>query len=232
MSQTITQNPESHPEQFNEPGDFDSCIAGIRNQIADLQREVDRLEERQRGLKRQEEPSQAAVVLSTPAKGQFVQERWRVLMIVVASMALVYGGQFVLLKIVRGSPEEGLRQALAGGLLIAGALLFGAFAPRVSNFLPRLEFPAQGPRSIPSVWRNRWSLGWLCDAIVLAVIALIVFATLGESSTLVLLWLTSIGALIISQMQGRRILLPHIQPEERIYLVGLAGLLLIALILF
>jgi 4-amino-4-deoxy-L-arabinose transferase-like glycosyltransferase len=229
MSQNVTQRPESRPEQHNEPVDFDSRITSIRNQIADLQRELHQLEERQHGLNPQE-TLQTPGILSAPVGGQFVQGYWKLLVAIIVSLVLVYSGQFVLLKITRGSPEEGLRQALAGGLLIGGALLFGVFAPRVSNFLPRLEFHAEVSNFRTYVWRNRWTLGWLSAAVALATIALIIFATVGESSTLILIWLVSIVALFISQMQGVRISRPRIPPEERIYLVGLTGLLLIALI--
>jgi 4-amino-4-deoxy-L-arabinose transferase-like glycosyltransferase len=70
----------------------------------------------------------------------------------------------------------------------------------------------------------------LSAAVILAAIAILVFATLGESGVLVIIWLVSILALLISQMEGKRISRPRILPQERIFLVALMGLLLITLI--
>jgi hypothetical protein len=229
MSSSVDQSSEPLSEQASESENLDSQITGIRQLIAALQRELAELEERQSNLKRQQElvtPSIAAM----PTGVQSRNGRWPLMLIVVVSLVLVYGGQLILLRTNRAAPDEGLRQAMAGGMLIAGALLFGAVAPRVSSFLPRLEFPAEGPNSIASVWRNRWTLGWLSGAVALAAIALIVFTTMGESAMLVLIWLVSIVALLISQMQNLRISRPRVPLEERIYLVGLMGLLLIALV--
>lgn len=228
MSPNNSQSPKRLPQQPNDLQAIESQIDGLRQQITYLQRELTQIEEQLRDTKHQ--PAvQASVALSAPAAPHSAQRVWTLPVVAVLSLLLAYGGQFILLQTVRGSPREGLMQALAGGMLITGALLFGAFMPRVSTVLSRLNFPVEGPRSTAFVQANRWTFGWLSASVTLAAIALLAFATLGESAILVLIWLISILALLISQIEGKRNS-PRIAPQERIFLVALMGLLLITLI--
>jgi 4-amino-4-deoxy-L-arabinose transferase-like glycosyltransferase len=237
MSQTVDQSSEPLFEQASEPQDFDSQVTGLRQQITSLQRELTDLDGRLRDLERQRQqtpiepstPPMHASARSEPMRVR-VQEHWMVLIAVVLSLVLVYGGQFLLRSTDYDAPDEGLKQALAGGMLIAGALVFGAYLPPVSHALARLDFAIGHVKPVSFVWRNRWTVGWLSAAVGLAILAIILFATRGENVILVLMWLVSIGALVISQRQGTRRTRSQIKPEERMYLAALGLLLLIALV--
>jgi 4-amino-4-deoxy-L-arabinose transferase-like glycosyltransferase len=54
MTSSIGQSHKSLPEQANEPGDLDSQITDVRQQIATLQGELKELKQRQRDIKRQQ----------------------------------------------------------------------------------------------------------------------------------------------------------------------------------
>jgi 4-amino-4-deoxy-L-arabinose transferase-like glycosyltransferase len=221
MSQTVDQSSEPLFEQASEPQDFDSQITGIRQQITTLQRELTDLDRRLHHLERQRQQTPIPIT---------VNGRWTVLVAVVFSLVLVYSGQLVLRSAYRAAPDEGLKQALAGGMLIAGALVFGTYMQPASHVLARLDFPVGHVKRVSFVWRNRWTIGWLSAAVGLAILAIILFATLGENVMLVIMWLVSILALVISQMQDLRLARPQIKPEERMYLAALGLLLLIALV--
>jgi 4-amino-4-deoxy-L-arabinose transferase-like glycosyltransferase len=153
------------------------------------------------------------------------------ILLVVAGFALALGGQAVLPS---NAPAqiEGLMQGIAGSMLFVGALLFGALMPSSPGLklIPRLEF-TRGRVSKPvSKWRKPWTLCWLGASVVLAAAALGMFATTGETPTVIIIWLLSILALYVSQVTSVQISLPRVPPNERIYLVGLIVLLIVALI--
>lgn len=222
----MTRLADQHPDHLPE---LEARLEGLRRQIADLQRDAGYIEEQLQALKRQQVPVTPAIhPVSAPPRSEAV--RWQVVIALALSLILAYGGQFILLRTNADMPDERLRQAWAGVMLIAGALLFGAFMPRASALLPRLEFQVGGPISTAFHWNNRWTLGWLSASVVLALLTLLLFVTLQESTALVILWLISILALIVAQIQSLPIRRPFVKPEERKYLAGLAGLLLIALV--
>lgn len=229
MSPLDSQHPRGLPDQSNDLEQLESRLNSLRQQIADLQRDVVYLEEHLRNVKRGQVPvtpsgpSVSADALSKPV-------RWPMVIAILLSLVLVYGGQFILLRTNAGMPDERMRQAWAGGMLIAGALLFGAFAPRISSLLPRLEFPVENPLPTISLWRNRWTLGWSLAAAVLSALGILLFSAMKENLIVVILWFVSILALGIAQIKNLPITRPRVGPEERIYLAGLVGLLLIALI--
>jgi hypothetical protein len=229
MSPLDNQHPERLSAQTNQSKDLDSQITGKRQQIAALQRELAELEQRQRDIERRQ-ALVTPIALPGPAGGQSRQVPWRLLIVAVLSLVLVYGGQFILLRTNAGMPDERMRQAWAGGMLIAGALLFGAFMPWASGLLPRLEFPGREAHPTSLVWRSRWGLGWLSAAVVLAAIDILLFITLKENLIVVLLWLVSILVLGIAQVQHIHLKRPLIRSGEWKYLAGLVMLLLIALI--
>jgi 4-amino-4-deoxy-L-arabinose transferase-like glycosyltransferase len=234
MSKNSARNPASLLEQSHDPKDLEARISGLRQQIVDLQRDLVYLEEILRALKRRQAP-QAPSEPPLPAgvrpesKPRRLLGHWTLLSVLVLSFVLVYGGQYVLLKTNAARPDEGLRQALAGGMLIAGALLFGAFISSASHLLPRLEFPAVSRASFPGF--NRWNLAWFSASIVLAIVAIILFSIMGESPLLRFIWLVSILALALAQIRDTRITWPRIVPEERMYLAALGVLLVITFIM-
>jgi hypothetical protein len=235
MSPSIDQSPKSLPDHQKDLEDLESRIKSLSQQITGLQRDLVYLEESLRALKGREVPQAPS---STPhlaglrpeSKRRELQGSWILLSILVLSLILAYSGQFVLLRTNPDMRDEGLRQALAGGLLIAGALLFGAFMPRAVHLVPRLEFPIIDPNPPAFPWRNRWTLGWLSASVVLAIAGIALFATVGESPALILIWLVSILSLVMAQIRHMRITGPGILPEERVYLVALGVLLVITLI--
>lgn len=235
MSSNIIRNPETLPDQPGDLKDLEARINVLRQQIADLQGDLLYLEEYLRTLKGRQAAQDAS---EHPLPGEVqpelklrrLQGRWTLLSVLVLSLLLVYSGQFVLLKTNADMPNEGLRQALAVGMLIAGGLLFGAFIPSVSHLLPRLEFPIVNVSRASFVWSNRWNLGWSSASVLLSVVAITLFATVGENPTVILIWLVSILALGIAQIRDIRITWPRIVPEERMYLAALGVLLVITLI--
>ena len=67
MSQNVIQNPEDQPEQPNDSKDLESRLDGLRQQIADLQRDLIYLEEYLQALKRRQgAPQASAEPLSPP----------------------------------------------------------------------------------------------------------------------------------------------------------------------
>ena len=233
MSRNISQTQKKLPGQDDDLEGLESRLDTLRQQVGDLQRDLAYLEEHVRILKHQKVqvtpalPSAPHVSTAVPSQ----RVGWQVVIAVILSLVLVYGGQFVLIKTNRGASNEGLRQILAGSMLISGALVFGGFTRRLaSTDRPRLEFPVEQVDSTPSFWRDGWSLGWLAASIVVATLVLVLFVTFRENLMLVLLWLVSILALGISQARHVRLPRPFLRPEERKYLAGLAVLLLIALV--
>ncbi len=158
-----------------------------------------------------------------------VQVRWTVMAGTVLSLVSAYGGQAVLPRINEGDPREGLKQALAGSMLIAGALLFGALRRDASDAPPRLEFPPARVSQPAFVWHGRWTVAWLAVAIVLAVVATRHFAVHGESPAVVGSWLISILALLVSQLRAVRFKWQRVAPPQHLYVMALAAVLVIAL---
>ena len=220
---------ERLPEPTHDLPELEARLEGLRRQIADLQRDAGYMEEQLQSLKRQRAPVMPAIH-PVPAPPRSEAVHWQVVVALVLSLILVYGGQFILLRTNAGLPDERLRQAWAGGMLIAGALLFGAFMPRAANLLPRLEFPVVNAGRASILRFNRWHLGWSAASVVLALVAIILFVTVGESPALILIWLVSILTLVIAQIRELRIPWPRRGNEEWIYLVGLVVLLVVTLI--
>jgi hypothetical protein len=142
---------------------------------------------------------------------------------------MVFGAQLVLSRSA-GDPHEGSRQASAGGLLIAGALLFGAATRRWGNAAARLDIPAEHDALSSITWRTPSSLPWLAGAIVLAASAVIAFALVGENRMIVATWIGGIAALFISQIRNTPLRWPRITRAQWSYLAGLTALLIVGLV--
>jgi hypothetical protein len=145
------------------------------------------------------------------------------------SIGLAFGGQVVLLNTLRNSTNEGLMQALASILLVAGAILFGAYARESVLTLPRLEFPPWNTTKFQFLNRSRRMVVALAVSVVLALVSCALFIRDGENQLVRLLWLASLAALLIVPIKNIRIRLPHLNPQERLYLALLGILLLVAL---
>jgi hypothetical protein len=156
-------------------------------------------------------------------------ERTRPYLLVLAVL-LACAGQVVLVKTTAEMPNEGERQILAGILLIAGGLLFGWLAMRDQVPLPRFEFPRGGIGRPVAFWRSLWMRGLPWPAMILAIVGIVLFAKDGESPTVVIIWLVGILALVVAQLAHVQFSRPHIAPGERLYLVGLGVLIVVALI--
>lgn len=169
-------------------------------------------------------PTQSAV----HAQVQTHSSLTRILLVV--SIGLAFGGQVVLLTTVHNSANEGLMQALAGILLLAGAVLFGVSARESVLILPRLEFPPWNAAKFQFVNRSRRMVVSLALAIVLVLVSCALFIKDGENQLVRLLWLAGLAALLIAPTNNVHIRLPRIAPQERLYLALLATLLLVALV--
>jgi 4-amino-4-deoxy-L-arabinose transferase-like glycosyltransferase len=144
------------------------------------------------------------------------------------AVATVFGAQVVLSR-SSGTLPEGSRQAIAGGLLIAGALLFGAGTRRWADAAARLDIsPGHEPAS--TAWAAPPSLPWLACAIALAAGATIGFAFVGETRMIVAAWIGGIAALFISQLRNAALRWPRITRRQRPYLAGLTALLIVVLV--
>lgn len=147
---------------------------------------------------------------------------WAAIAGIALAQVLAYAGQSVLARANEFDPILGSKQALAGSLLIAAALLFGAGARR-------LILPGAEPK-LPPPQARRAALGWLLAAMALSVAATGLFAARGESPAVVIAWLASMAALLGSQLWGRHPARLRIAPEQRPYLAGLGVLLLLGLL--
>ena len=235
MSRFDKQHRGQRPQQANDLAELEARLDGLRRQIADLQSDIVYLEDCIRNLKLQRAPAPASVastlpVASVSADIPSAPVRWQVPAALIISLVLVYSGQFILLRTNASMPDETMRQAWAGGMLLAGALLFGAFMPRAANLLPRLEFPHVSASRASFLWFNHWSLGWSAVSIVLALVAITLFTTAGESPAVILVWLASILTLVIAQIRELRIPWPRRGNQEWIYLAALGVLLVVTLI--
>lgn len=121
-------------------------------------------------------------------------------------------------------------QALAGSLLILGAVLFGALAREASVALPRLEFPQWNANLAPFVWRKRWMAAWLALSSALAVIAISRFILDGEDFYVRAIWVASLVALLLAPLNSLRLVPPKIARQEGVYLAALVLLLVVAFI--
>jgi hypothetical protein len=135
-------------------------------------------------------------------------------------------GQAVLLMIIPDSKTVGSMQAIAALMLVAGILLFGVSTLHYQFALPRLDLPAQSTTS-RFISTGTWSRYVLLIAFDLALSALFFFASQGENPLTIILWLLSILALFASQYRFGHLALPRIKPEERLYWIDLALLLVV-----
>ena len=129
---------------------------------------------------------------------------------------------------------EGQRIAAGAAATVLGMVLFGLAAVPPDPALSVL-----GPRSslrlpVAPALAQRWTIVWLTVALAAYGLAMAGFWTRGESRALVWAWLVAMAALLIAQwpvsgQPHRRVL--SILPAERVYLLALAGLLLLALAL-
>lgn len=149
------------------------------------------------------------------------QLHWAAVAGIVLAQVLAYLGEVVLARTDQLNPREGLMQALAGGLLLTAAVLFGAATRRLGAQGTRLEPRQAGER--------RPAFGWLLAALAFSTAAIGLFAARGESRLVVLGWLAGMAALLGSQLWGRRAARPQFAPGEWRYLAALALLLLVAL---
>lgn len=150
--------------------------------------------------------------------------------LLVASIGLAFGGQLVLLNIVRNSPSEGWMQAVAGILLIAGACLFGALAHESVLEFPLLEFSPWNASASQLMRRSLWMAASLVMSGGLAVVTCALFFKEGENQVVRLLWLASLAALLLAPLRYAHMGLPRIAPQERVYLALLGVLLVVALL--
>lgn len=151
---------------------------------------------------------------------------WAEIAGIALAQVLACAGQAVLAATNELDPALAPRQALAGGLLIAAALLFGVGARRL--VMPRELAAAPAAEPGPPQGR-RAALGWLLAAVALSAGATGMFAARGESPAVVAAWLASMAALLVSQLWGRRPARTAGAPGAWQYLAALALLLLVAL---
>jgi hypothetical protein len=127
-------------------------------------------------------------------------------------------------------------QRLAAGTLatVLGMVLFGLAAtppdPALSVFGPRTK----AHRAVAPSLARPWTLIWLAIALGGYAFALVRFSTAAETSAIVWSWLIGIAALLIAQWPPstqRTRKAPPVLPAERVYLLALAGLLVLALAL-
>ena len=124
--------------------------------------------------------------------------------------------------------SDGVKQAIGGAMLVAGALGFGAATRRRREDEARLEFPhATLPRFTST---NAVSSRWLIWAIALSIGAATAFALGGESPGVVFAWLASVAALFLSQVLDAPLQPPRIAREPWPYLAALGALLVVALL--
>ena len=228
MSRSASLSPEDLPPQADEPDDLDSQITSKRQQINVLQYELAQLEERQRAMERHLN-LQTQTAPSTLVYKRSTEIRWLWVACTIGSLALASGGQAILLRTRVGMPGEAFRQILAGLLLISGALLFGALIPQLEGFPRVIEFSPERPAASASTGSNRFRLGWTIAAVGLSLIAVGSFAVNGESPIVVLIWIASMLALVISQLEKFRFKRPQDSLREHPYLILLALILVIAL---
>jgi len=107
-------------------------------------------------------------------------ERTRPYLLLLAVL-MACAGQALLLYTNGNMPDEGPRQFLAGILLIAGGLLFGWLALQGEFPLPRFEFPPEGINRPASFWHSVRVLGLPWPAIILAIVAIVLYAWTGEA---------------------------------------------------
>jgi dolichyl-phosphate-mannose-protein mannosyltransferase len=156
------------------------------------------------------------------------QARTRIILLV-TGLALACGGQAILLHTNGTMADEGRRQLLAGMLMISGALCFGFAARQEGTGPARLDFSFDEVTPAALAWRSPWTLGWTGAALALALVDVWLFSRGGENPRVVMIWLVSIVLLFVGQLPGG-LRLPRIAREERPYLLGLALVLLVALV--
>ncbi len=145
-------------------------------------------------------------------------------------LAFASAGQAVFLMIEPESPANTVLQVFAGALLVAGAILFGVSTFRHQFDHARLELPPQDAAPFRFIRPDRFTRLWLLIAACLALAAIFLFGTRGETPLIVFLWLAGILALFASQLHLRNLVFPHVDKAERLRWIGLAILLGVALV--
>lgn len=155
-------------------------------------------------------------------------ERLPTVAAVTLALAMAGGGQYMLTPANEIHLSDGVKQAIGGAMLVAGALGFGAATRRRREDEARLEFPhATLPRFTST---NAVSSRWLIWAIALSIGAVTAFALGGESPGVVFAWLASVAALFLSQVLDAPLQPPRIAREPWPYLAALGALLVVALL--
>ena len=130
------------------------------------------------------------------------------------------------------APQLTTGQRLTAGSLVtlAGMVLFGLAAvppdPALSTFGRRMR----GLLPVAPVLTNRWSLAWLAIGWVATPLPWVGLKAAGEAAV-VWAWLIGIAALLISQWPSVSRSNVRVLPAERVYLLALAGLMVLALVM-
>lgn len=142
-----------------------------------------------------------------------------------AAVILAAAGQYILFRTNGDQPNEATMQALGGGLLILGALLFafGVQWLQQPNRPAMADMAPEAPGPIALQW-----VPALLAAFVAGLLALAIFVHNGENAVVVVLWIVGIVMLVASQLRGVRLRWPHIDRNEWPYLGGLLLCLLVA----
>lgn len=176
--------------------------------------------------------NQTADLQAQPLQGSVGTSSRVIVYLLLLGLAFASAGQAVLLKIKPNTPAGASisMQLLAGLMLVAGCLLFGLSTFRHRFDHVRLELPAQSTDTSRIIRPRLVSDLWLLIAGSLALAAIYLFSTFGETPLTVYLWLVSILALFASQFRLRGLSFLRIDASERFYLVGLVLLLVITLV--
>ena len=110
-------------------------------------------------------------------------------------------------------------------------VLFGLSAVRPDPALSTFGRRMRGLLPVAPVLTNRWSLAWLAIGLGGYAFAMGRFEGGGESRAVVWAWLIGIAALLISQWPSVSRSTMRVLPAERVYLLALAGLMVLALVM-
>ncbi len=147
-------------------------------------------------------------------------------------IVLAAAAQLAFLGKIGPTWPEGERLARAGGLLLAGMLLFALATPQPEPRFGRLAaLTAAAQQALPDL-RQLWFGGWLVLSLTAAFFAISRFASHGETPAVVAAWVISMAALLLASWRPRRLTLRlHLPAVEVSLLLALAALLLAALVL-